>query len=189
MRKVILSFGLMLATGGCQVQSEEDMIEGSIRNTLSNQGNIQEVEITKQGEDNFSGFAVVRDARGQDNRLNCTARRNADKGVEFRLALPADGRRGMLTNVENAIRESLSQQGNVRQVEMTRQDDSNMTGFAVLQLADGSQVRSTCTARRENETSANFDWRCGPGEPSARTRRRPAATVTRTGNRGSPSVG
>jgi len=165
MRKVVLSFGLLLATAGCQVQSEEDMIEGSIRNTLSSQGNIQEVEITKQGENNFSGFAVVRDARGQNNRLNCTASRNADKAANFDWRCLPTVDETTLTNVETAIRESLSQQSNVRQVDMTRQDDSNMTGFAVLQLADGSQVRSTCTARRENETSANFDWRCGPGEP------------------------
>ena len=139
MRKVVLSFGLLLATAGCQVQSEEDMIEGSIRNTLSSQGNIQEVEITKQGEDNFSGFAVVRDARGQNNRLNCTASRNADKAANFDWRCLPTVDETTLTNVETAIRESLSQQSNVRQVDMSRQDDSNMTGFAVLQLADGSR--------------------------------------------------
>ena len=166
MKRALLSVGLMLAAAGCQFQSEEDMIEGSIRNTLSNQGTIQEVEITKQDQDNFSGFAVVRDARNQDNRLACTARRKADKGSNFDWRCLPTVDETTLTNVENAIRESLSQQGDVRQVDMSRQDDSNMTGFAVVQLADGSEVRSACTARRENETSANFDWRCGPGEPT-----------------------
>jgi len=166
MRKVVLTAGLMLVLAGCQVQSEEDMIEGSIRNTLSNQGNIQEVEITKQDQDNFSGFAVVRDANGQNNRLNCNARRNAEKGSNFDWHCLPTIDEATLTNVENAIRRDLSQRGNVTQVEMTRQDDSNMTGFAELQDSSGNQYRSSCTARRERETSANFDWRCGPAEPA-----------------------
>ena len=166
MKRLILSVGLVLAASGCQVPNEEDLIEGSISNTLANQGNIQEVEITRQDADNFSGFAVVRDARGLDNRLNCTARRKAEKGSNFDWRCLPTVDEATMTNVENAIRESLSQQATVRQVDMSRQDDNNMTGFAVVQLADGSEVRSTCTARRENETSANFDWRCGPGEPT-----------------------
>ena len=164
MRKAILSAGLMLALGGCQVQNEEDLIEGSIRNTLSNQGNIQDVEITRQDQDNFSGFAVVRDSRGQDNRLNCTARRKVDKGSNFDWSCLPTIDEAVLTNVETAIRQSLSQQGNVSQVEMTRRDDNNMTGFAVLTDSNGNEVRTNCTARRERETSASFDWRCGPGE-------------------------
>lgn len=166
MGKIVLSAGLMLVLAGCQVQSEEDMIEGSIRNTLSNQGNIQEVEITKQDQDNFSGFAVVRDTNGQTNRLNCTARRGADKGSNFDWRCLPTIDEATLTNVENAIRQDLSQRGNVTQVEMTRQDDSNMTGFADLQDSSGNRYRSNCTAQRERETSTNFDWRCGPAEPA-----------------------
>jgi hypothetical protein len=41
-----------------------------------------------------------------------------------------------------------------------------MTGFAELQDSSGNMYRSTCTAQRERETSANFDWRCGPAEPA-----------------------
>jgi len=162
MRKVVLSFGLMLAVAGCQVQNEEDIIEGSIQNTLANQGNVQEVQITQRDENNFNGFAVVRDNTGHDNRLNCTARRTAEKQSNFDWRCLPTIDELALTNVETAIRQDLSQRMNVVEVDMSRRDDSNMAGFVRVRDANGSEVRTDCSAVRENEMSQRFNWRCGP---------------------------
>ena len=62
--------------------------------------------------------------------------------------------------LEEAIRNNLSSQGNVVRVEMTRVDDDNINGFADIRENSGSEGRLTCTARRE--AGSNFNWRCSP---------------------------
>jgi hypothetical protein len=73
----------------------------------------------------------------------------------------------MVDNMEGTIRQSLAQQGEVREVELTRQDDMRMTGHAVLRDGNGNEVRANCTATRENEASNHFSWRCTPGDSEA----------------------
>jgi hypothetical protein len=62
--------------------------------------------------------------------------------------------------LENAIRENLSSRGNVTQVELTRENDDRMTGFAVVRVADGTESRLNCSAQRS--TGTNFNWQCLP---------------------------
>ena len=38
-----------------------------------------DVEMTKQDDENFTGFALIRDRNGREGRLNCTARRTTGK--------------------------------------------------------------------------------------------------------------
>ena len=70
-------------------------------------------------------------------------------------------------DVEKAIREGLSRRGTVLQVELTRQDEDHMTGFAILRNHAGNQIRMNCTVERESDASMmrqGYDWRCLPAE-------------------------
>lgn len=62
--------------------------------------------------------------------------------------------------LEEAIRNNLSSQGNVLRVEMTKVDDNNINGFADIRENSGSEGRLTCTAQRSE--GSNFNWRCSP---------------------------
>jgi hypothetical protein len=62
--------------------------------------------------------------------------------------------------LENAMRETLSARGEVKQIEMTKQDQDRMTGFAVVHPAGGREGRLNCNANRTSGTS--FNWRCVP---------------------------
>lgn len=64
----------------------------------------------------------------------------------------------------NNIREELTKRGStVKQVEITRQDDDHMNGFAEVRAADGSEGRLNCNATRNpSKGSSYYDWRCNP---------------------------
>ena len=67
--------------------------------------------------------------------------------------------------VETAIREGLAERGTVLEVQVTRNGDDRMTGFAILRNHAGTQVRMNCTVEREGEKSVmkqGFTWRCAP---------------------------
>jgi hypothetical protein len=66
--------------------------------------------------------------------------------------------------MEGLIRTELARQATVLEVNMTRQDDNRMTGFARLQDGSGTEIRTNCTATRDPAGTANFNWRCQPGE-------------------------
>ena len=78
--------------------------------------------------------------------------------------------------VETAIREGLSERGTVLQVDMTPQENGNMTGFAILRNHAGTEVRMDCTVEREGDSNLmkeGFSWRCLPAEANARAGRAP----------------
>ena len=160
MKARIVSLGLGLALAGCSLSSEEDQVEAAIRNNLSAQGNVEQVELTRQDENSMNGFAVLRDRNGLQGRYSCTARRREGANFDWRCNQQIDEQ--VIQRVETNMRQQLAQQGEVRQVEMSRQDDNRMTGHAVIRIADGSEVRANCTATREGPESANFNWECGP---------------------------
>ena len=70
----------------------------------------------------------------------------------------------VIDQMETAVREGLAPQGIVRQVELTREDENRMTGFAIVEPreAPGTELRFTCTAEREGDSGAQFNWRCTP---------------------------
>ena len=160
MKKVAISLGLALAAAACTIQSEEDQLENEIRNQLAGQGNVQTVELTKQDDNTMTGYADIVDNQGNAGRLNCSARRT--QGTNFQLnCLPAITDQ-IVTDMENNIRQNLSQQAEVLQVDLNRQDDMRMTGYALVRARDGTEIRANCTATRENPSSRMFNWECNP---------------------------
>jgi len=168
MKTFAIGLGCALAVAGCSMASDEDRMENAIRAELSKNGTVNQVEMTRQG-DNMVGFAEVRSNDGSEGRLNCTATPDTAKGAgnyNWRC-LPAIDQR-MVDNMKNTIRQSLAQQGEVREVELTRQDDMRMTGHALVVDGSGNEIRAECTVTRENEASNHFNWRCEPaGSQSA----------------------
>ena len=165
MKRIAIYLGCALAVAGCSMSSDEDRMENAIRAELSKSGTVKQVEMTRQG-DNMTGFAEVRTADGSEGRLNCSATSDTAKAGSYNWrCVPAIDQR-IVDRMKSTIRQSLAQQAEVRQIELTRQDDMRMTGHALLRDGDGNEVRTNCTATRENEASNNFNWRCAPaGSP------------------------
>lgn len=167
MKALIISFGLALTFGGCNMTSEEDQMEASIRNNLSAHGNVQQVELRRQDENNYSGTAVVRDANGVEGHFSCTAQK-ADTNFNWRCNQQVDDQ--IIQRTEATIRGELARRGEVHQVELTRQDDNRMSGYALVVGPDGSEVRMDCTASRPSMETTDFSWQCvppGQGQESA----------------------
>lgn len=166
-RSLALALAMTMAGAGCTLEGQEDQLENSIRQNLSGQGNVQQVELTKQGDGSFTGFAVVRRANGIDNRLNCTAQPTAGSTSNFNWRCLSAVDEATLQEMENAIRENLARQATVLEVDLDRQDDNSMIGFARVRDANGNEIRTECTATRENPESSNFQWACRPREAAA----------------------
>ena len=164
MRTIALCLGCALAVAGCTMSSEEDRMENAIREELSKNATVNQVEMTREG-DNMVGFAEVRSADGSGGRLTCRATPDTTKSGSYNWrCLPAIDQR-MVDSMEGTIKDSLARQGaEVVEVELTRQDDMRMTGHAIVRGSDGGQARSSCTATRENEASNHFSWECGPAQ-------------------------
>ena len=161
MKRTAIYLGCALALAGCS--SEEDRLENAMRETLAEKGNVQEIEMTKAGDDRLTGFARIRQPNGREGRLNCTADRDASKGASYfnwRCVPAIDD--ALLREMEASIRADISQRGTVDQVQMQKQDEDNMTGFVLARDAGGPQVRLDCTATRESGDVGNFSWRCDP---------------------------
>ena len=165
MKAFAISLGMALAVAGCTVQNDEDQLEGAIRNQLESQGNVLDVQMTRQDDNNINGFADIRDNEGNQGRLNCTARRTEGTNYQFNC-LPAITDREV-QQMETNVRNMLAPQGEVLEVDLTRQDDMRMTGFARLRGPDGTEVRTNCTTTRQNPASRQFNIECNPGEGGA----------------------
>jgi hypothetical protein len=166
MNRIAIYLGCALAVAGCSMVSDEDRMENAIREELSKTGTVNQIEMTQEG-DNMVGFAEVRANDGSEGRLNCTATRDTAKAGSYNWrCLPAIDQR-MVDNMEGTIRESLARQAEVREVELTRQDDMRMTGHALLRDGNGNEIRTNCTATRQNEASNQFSWRCEPADSAA----------------------
>jgi len=159
MRWLALSMGLALAVCGCTFAGEEEQLENSIRENLSNQGAVQEVDLTRQDDDNFTGHVIIREPSGRVGRLNCTARRTSGSNFDWRCSPAIDEQ--TLDEMEANIRTELSSQAEVLEVEMSRAgDDNHMTGHALVGDAAGNRLRLACTAERDSGNL--FNWECRP---------------------------
>ena len=70
--------------------------------------------------------------------------------------------------MESTIRDALAPQGEVRQVELRRQDDNRMSGNALVVTPDGTETRLECTATRPSMETTQFTYQCNPiGEGQA----------------------
>lgn len=163
MKALTISLGYaLLMLAGCA--SEEDQLENAIRENLASRGTVKQVELTKSDDNNMTGFAVVQTATGE-GRMNCTAQRTEGSNFNWRCVPAID--EAMLTQMENTIRQSLSQQATVLAVDMSRQDDDHMTGYAQVRDGDGTEGRVNCTAVRETGGTGNFNWECAPAGAEA----------------------
>lgn len=189
MKKPVLSIlGLsVFALAGCNIASQEDQLENSIAASLSNQGEVKQVELTKQDDDNFTGFALIRDRNGREGRLNCTARRTTGSNFDWRCSPTID--ESVVTEMEGIIRTELARQATVLEVSMTRQDDNRMTGFARLQDPSGTEIRTNCTATRDAAGTANFNWRCSPNEGGGEQVEAPAPAAAPAEEAAAPAEG
>ena len=162
MKAFAIPLGLALAVAGCSMSGEEDPLENSIRENLSTKGNVQQVELTRQDENTMTGFAVVRDAQGLDGRYNCTARRTQGPNFEWQCIQTIDEQ--LINRIETDIRSQLGTQGEVLEVELSRQDDNKMSGHALVRTGNGEQIRTECVANRDSPNSGNFHWECNPAQ-------------------------
>jgi hypothetical protein len=161
MRKLAFCMFVALAVSGCTTSSEEEQLENAIRENLSNQGTVEEVELTKQDEDNLTGHVVLVEASGRRGRLNCTAQRRSGSNFDWRCSPAIDEQ--TLQEMENIIRTELSAQATVVEVDMRREgDDDHMSGHALLEDANGNPLRVTCTAERDSANVGMFNWQCAP---------------------------
>ena len=154
---------LAAAAFAAQDAGDETALENAIRQALEQQQHqVHKVEMGRVDADNLAGFADIRDRDGHEGQLRCTARRNANGDYDFQC-LPAITE-DMVETIENEIRTALAQQASVLRVDMSRQDDMRMNGYALLRTSDGAEVRTLCTALREAPESRNFNWDCHPQE-------------------------
>ena len=161
MNLAFMLIGLSLAAGP-PAQADEVMVEDSIREHLSQQGEVLEVDMTSRGANRMTGFAISRDEDGIEGRVECTAHRNADDSFAWDCVPVIT--EPIVRRIEEIIGTNLAEQAEVLEIAMRRQDDMRMAGFARLRDADGTEVRANCTAVRENPQSRMFDWECEPEE-------------------------
>jgi hypothetical protein len=159
-------FVLTITLAGCE--DPEEAMENTVRETLADRGNVQEVDMSEGEDGNMTGHAVVAAANGQSSRYNCSANK-VGGGSTYRInCLPAIDE-GMLTAMEAEIRGLYEQRGaQVLEVEMRKEDEDHMRGHMIARDETGAQARLVCTAER-NTADSQFPWQCVPeGEAPAR---------------------
>ena len=151
------------AVAGCNMASEEDQMENAIRENLKGRAEVRQVEMTRNEDGTFTGFALVVE-EGREGRLACTGSRNGDM-LNYECLPDID--EPTVQQMETQIRDHLAQQAEVIAVDLNRVDHSRMEGVARVRDVDGSEVRANCTATRESRQSNNFRWECTPAEQAS----------------------
>lgn len=155
----------VLLLGACQ-QNEQAFVDNLVRQALSNTGEAQEVSMTRQGDNGFSGTASARRPDGQMVRFNCTARRQGDTTQYLANCLQVVDQ-AMVDAMKAEIRRGLTSNGaEVLNVELTIRDQNRMSGFADVR-GGGETIRAACEATREGPETASFRWQCRPPEDQA----------------------
>jgi hypothetical protein len=158
MKGFALLLGGTLLIAGC-TQAEGPFVDNLVRQAAAEagRGNVQQVEMTKQGDGTYSGFATVRAADAQIARLNCTARRTEGRNYEARCVQALD--ETLLNQLKAELRQSFTTQGlTVLALELARQGDDRVTGHADVRAPNGEEARLACTGARE--ASGRFPVNC-----------------------------
>lgn len=159
---------------GCNRASEEQLVESTVNNVLAAQGAVQQLDLTKGADNNYSGPGTIRRADGVTVRYNCTARRAATAG-NFDILCGQTLDQALIDELETRMRASLTGQNlTVSQLELTRQDEDHFTGFAEVSDAGGQTRRLTCGGSRQ--ANGTFDARCEENDAPA-TAEAPAPEV------------
>ncbi|HVQ06859.1 MAG TPA: hypothetical protein VMS43_00340 [Allosphingosinicella sp.] len=159
MKGFALLLGGTFLIAGCG-QAEGPFVSNLVREAVSPSGNVQQVEMTKQADNSYSGFATVRLPSGITARFNCTANRQGNT-TRFEAQCRPVLDQAQVDMLEEELRRSFTSQGvTVLALELTRQDDNHVTGYADIREASGAEGRLPCTGTR-NPTSG-FPVECRP---------------------------
>jgi hypothetical protein len=170
MKAYAIPFGAaLLLLAGCNRVSEEQAVENTVGASLASQGvgTVQQVDLTKGADNNYSGTATVRRPDGQTIRLNCTARHAATAG-NFDIACGQVLDQVLIDEIKTSLRATLTGQGlTVSMIDISRQDDDHVTGAATVRDASGNEVRLACGGARQ--PSGRFNAQCAEaaGAPPA----------------------
>jgi hypothetical protein len=134
-------------------------------------GNVQQVRMTKQSDGTYSGFATVRAADSQVGRFNCTARRTEGRNYEARCMQALD--EVLVSQLKAELRQSFTANGlTVLALELNRQGEDRVTGYADVRAANGAEGRMACSGARE--PSGRFPVNCAPPTAPSQTAQPPA---------------
>lgn len=157
MKGFALLLGGTLLIAGCG-QGEGPLVTNLVREAVSPNGNVQQIEMTKQADNSYRGFATVRMPNGINARFNCTATRQGSR-VEARCLPVLD--QAQVDMLEEELRRSFTSQGvTVLALELTRQDDNHVTGYADIREPGGAEGRLPCTGARG--ATSGFPVECRP---------------------------
>ena len=176
MKGFALLLGGTLLIAGC-TEAEGPFVDNLVRRAAADAGNgngtVQQVQMTKQSDGTYSGFAMVRGADAEVGRFNCTARRTEGRNYEARCARALDD--VLLNRLKAELRQSFARNGvTVLALELNRQDDDHVTGHADLRAPNGEEGRMACTGAR---TPSGFPVNCTPPAtpiPGSQTAQPPA---------------
>jgi hypothetical protein len=169
MKALSISLGAMcVLLAGCGGDSDKQAAEGMVRAALVGQGNVQQLDLSKQSDNNYAGIATLRMPDGQTVRLNCTARRTgSDANANFTADCGQVIDQALIEQLKANMRRSLEQQSlTVADIQLTKQDEDHVTGFAqVSDTNTGESARLVCTGARQ--TGGRILARCDvPGGPA-----------------------
>lgn len=155
------SAALLLA--GCG--QEQQFVDNLVRQAVEPGGNVQEINMTRQADATYAGFATVRKADGKVGRYNCTVRNTQQKDKEGRDQFEASCLptldEALLSELDTALRRHLESQGvSVVNLSLRRQDDNNAVGTARVRDPAGNEADLNCTLPRD--PVRGFSMRCQP---------------------------
>ena len=162
MNFALLMIGLAVLPAPPSAGDDVETVEQAIRQALvADAAVVFLVEMRRVDADNLAGFADIRDAEGHEGRLGCTARRSQPDSFDFNcLPMITDQ---VVTEMEGDIRNTFAAQDQqVVRIDLDRQDDMRMAGYALVRGSDGTEVRTHCTVLRERPESRTFNWTCEP---------------------------
>jgi hypothetical protein len=173
MKGFALLLGGTLLIAGC-TEAEGPFVDNLVRQAAADAGAgngvVQQVQMTRQGDGSYSGFAMVRGTDAQVGRFNCTARRTEGRNYEARCAHAVD--EVLLNQLKAELRQSFTSQGvAVLALELSRQDEDHISGYVDVREASGAEGRLPCTGTR---TPSGFPVNCRPPAtpiPGSRTAR------------------
>ena len=167
--KAVVILGAAALLAGCNSNNEQNRVESGIRNLLSEQGNVTELSLTRQGDGNYAGPAAVRTADGATARLNCTATRQGDQYMTNCRQIIDDA---LLEQLKTSLRQTYAARGvTVVDFQLTRLDEDRIGGHIDLRAPDGEEARLPCTGGRPTSGNGPISVNCQPPTGSAEAAR------------------
>ena len=167
MRLALIFTGAAALLAGCNQNSEQQAAEGVVRAAVGVHGNVQQVALTRQADNNYTGTATIRRPDGQLIGFQCTVTRTgSDANVSFSANCGQVLDQALLDEIKASLRRSIEGTGaSVVQLDMSRRDDNTATGSGQVRNPDGSIVQLTCEAARQAD--GTFNYRCQPVSEAA----------------------